>query len=571
MVCLVAVALVAYDLSLPRALHGITQYDDGAYFGAAQRLSAGVLPYKDFSFVQPPGIAVLLAPLALMSHAAGTRVGLALARMLTGLVTVANATLAASLVRRRGLAACLAAGLALALDPAAFFADRTLLLEPYLVLFCLLAAAAAFSDGRLAGTRRLVLAGALIGVAGAVKTWAILPFLALAAVAAFPPAGRWRRLGAVVGGCAASFGAFCLPFFAAAPGAFVHEVLVTQLERSATRHFLENRVEVLVGLHGISWLQPGLALTVVVAVAVLALAAAGSALPTVARRGDPLEAFCLISAVATAAAVLVSPDFYDHYAYFPAAFGTIVVGTAAGRAARPLSGWLARVPVGAVAGRIARLPSKLAGMSSRRLLPEGAAALSVVLASGAVVAGLALLAVGEGSYAAAMTTRAGDPALAIDLAVPAGSCAISDAPILLVAANRFASDQPGCPAVVDPEGTLLALSPGAGGGSTAGSSPAVVRTWERWLGEATFFVESASAAKRVPWTPALRRYLLVRYARVPDPGAVVYVRRSSPVAASVLEPSRWSAARLASEGLRWPGRPSSASSSVTAEADRGRA
>ena len=53
-----------------------------------------------------------------------------------------------------------------------------MLLEPWLVLFCLLGALAVFDGDRLAGSRRrLVWGGVAFGFAGAVKVWAILPVL----------------------------------------------------------------------------------------------------------------------------------------------------------------------------------------------------------------------------------------------------------------------------------------------------------------------------------------------------------------------------------------------------------
>src|SRR5277367_2955347 len=74
---LVALAIVWYDLAQPQGLYAVKQYDDGVYFGAAVRLVSGVLPYRDYVFLQPPGIAVLGAPIAwLTGH--NTRDGLAL-------------------------------------------------------------------------------------------------------------------------------------------------------------------------------------------------------------------------------------------------------------------------------------------------------------------------------------------------------------------------------------------------------------------------------------------------------------------------------------------------------------
>src|SRR5262249_53990622 len=69
---LVGLALRLYQLSRPGYLLGIIEYDDGTDFGSAVRLINGALPYRDFIMVQPPGITLLMAPVALATKAAGT-------------------------------------------------------------------------------------------------------------------------------------------------------------------------------------------------------------------------------------------------------------------------------------------------------------------------------------------------------------------------------------------------------------------------------------------------------------------------------------------------------------------
>ena len=186
--CMLAAGLCAWQLTLPGVLTGVTELDDGVYLGAAIRLVSGVLPYRDYVFVQPPGIVVLMSPIALLGRTIGSRDALVLARIVTGLVTGVNAGLIAWLVRHRGRLAMVIAGGALAAFPLAVTADHTLLLEPYLVLFILLGSVLAFGREE-PSTRRLVLAGVCFGVAGAMKLWAVFPFLAL--LVCFVP--RWRR------------------------------------------------------------------------------------------------------------------------------------------------------------------------------------------------------------------------------------------------------------------------------------------------------------------------------------------------------------------------------------------
>src|SRR4029077_15600957 len=99
---LVGLALRLYQLSRPGYLLGITEYDDGTDFGSAVRLINGALPYRDFIMVQPPGITLLMAPVALATKAAGTVAGMAAGRGPTALARAAATPLAGLLTPPRG-------------------------------------------------------------------------------------------------------------------------------------------------------------------------------------------------------------------------------------------------------------------------------------------------------------------------------------------------------------------------------------------------------------------------------------------------------------------------------------
>ena len=90
---------------------------------------------------------------------------------MTAIVVGLNASLAAIAVRDRGPVAMLVGGLGLAVFPHAASVGHTLALDPYLVLFCLLGTVVMFRGGGLAPPRRLLLAGALFGVAAVMKAW----------------------------------------------------------------------------------------------------------------------------------------------------------------------------------------------------------------------------------------------------------------------------------------------------------------------------------------------------------------------------------------------------------------
>jgi hypothetical protein len=172
---------------------GSVEYDDGVYLGAAIRLLQGALPYKDYAFVQPPGILLIALPSAVIAKLSTATAALAAARIATACVGAACVALAGNLVRHRGVLVTVVTCGLLAVYPADVMASRTLLLEPWMNLCCLLAATAAFSHGRLASPRRLGWAGLALGFATTIKFWAAVPAVVLLAVVLLVPAKRWAR------------------------------------------------------------------------------------------------------------------------------------------------------------------------------------------------------------------------------------------------------------------------------------------------------------------------------------------------------------------------------------------
>src|SRR5215510_4487104 len=226
---LLAIGLRLYDLSRPGFLLGINEYDEGTDFGSAIRLAHGALPYRDFIMVHPPGITLLMLSVALATKVIGTDYGLAVARVVTALASAAAVPLAGLLTRHRGLFAALVACGVLAIFPDSVLAARTVLLEPWLVLFCLLGALALFDGDQVASsTRRLLLGGLLFGFAGAVKVWAILPVVVILVLTARRP----RQAALYAAGVAIGFCAPVLPFALSAPATFYRSVIVAQLFRN---------------------------------------------------------------------------------------------------------------------------------------------------------------------------------------------------------------------------------------------------------------------------------------------------------------------------------------------------
>ncbi len=496
-------ALRAYQLSRPGYLLGVTEYDDGVYFGSALRLVHGAVPYRDFVLVQPPGVVLLMAPLALLAKATGSAAAFAAARVLTACASAACVPLAGWLVRRRGpVAVAIVCGL-LAVYPAGIEAAHTLLLEPWLVLFCLAGILAAFDaeQQHLADRPlRMVGAGVAFGFAAAIKLWAVLPALIVALLYARTRArpGLVRYLAGLLAG----FGVPALPFFVLAPSAFYRDVVVAQLSRiDVTRASAWTRLQSLVGL---SVLRPAAHATVVlVGIALLAITA-GCAFAAWLRtrwRPSPLEVFALVSAAVVLAALMWPPDYYPHYAWFFAPFLALALGLA-----------------------VARLCAAFTGAA---LITVAALAVAVTVAA----------AVGAEQFHQLGGLRSGDPTPLVRRETPAGACVLTDLPPVTILSDRFVSRVPGCSSLVDPIGTSYSLAHGHNGVTGAGRTPAVAALWRSafaaaqyvWLQCPPWTRPQCLTSRRVPWTPSLRRYFASRFEPLPGQGRrpSLFARRPS--------------------------------------------
>jgi hypothetical protein len=505
---LLAVGLSLWQLSLPGRLTGITEYDDGVYLGAAIRFVSGATPYRDFVFVQPPEIVVLLSPVALLGRAVGARDALAVARVVTAVVAGANVGLVAWLVRRRGPVAMATAGVGLALYPLAVTADHTVLLGPYVVLLVLAGSVVATAADQPT-TARLVAAGALLGIAGSVKLWAVFPFLALCACLA--PVAR-VRVAALVAGAAAGFGVVCAPIALLAPRRFVHEVLVDQLGRGATAvnaTGIGARLAAIVGLGTVRGIPASPVLAVALLVTLGVALAVTFALDAGAWRW--VDSYLVLGASAAIGGLLAAPEFYPHYAYFSAALLAASLGVAA---------------TGVLDGsrRLLHLERGQGRARGARVVALGGAA---ALAVGACTADLAY---DETFLPATVRTASGailDPGPAIARVVPAGACVVFDQPMLAIEADRFSSSRPGCPQLVDPYGMWLAE---AGGLSPPARPPypaAFVATWRVDLAAADYCVLSSPHSPYLPWDAALTRWFDAHYTLVYAQRAAYVYRRDA--------------------------------------------
>jgi hypothetical protein len=493
-----ALALRLFTFTRPGYLTGITEYDDGVYLGAAIQLTKGILPYRDFAFIQPPGIVVLMSPVALVATMTTTVKALALARVLTALASAACVPLAGRLMAHRGPLVTLVTCGFLAVYPDDVSTAHTLMLEPWMNLLCLLAITAAFRGGRLAPAGSLLWAGLAMGFAAAVKFWAMVPAAALLALCAAawlagrdPAGGRGTRRYAV--GLATGFALPLAPFILAAPGALWRSTIIDQAARTGTTVPVPVRLAHLTGLidimtvHGHLALDPG----------TTSIYAAGSAAPldpgtslswlpyVVAAAGvatlaaafcwrawylsvppSPLEWLAAATAAIACAAIVSYSAFFYHYPDFPAP-------------------WLA-LTAGGAAGVVARSATR-------------AVAAATLVAFG-LVAGL---------QAAEVYPMRQVTAQAIAHRIPPGSCVVTDEVSLTIAADRFTGNPAYCPAIVDSLAQTLALSDGLSVQGGAARMATVIEAWKAWLTRADYVWltpgrgPGGGSARRIPWTPSL--------------------------------------------------------------------
>jgi hypothetical protein len=489
---------VYYQSTLAGFLRGVTEYDDGTYFGGSLRLVTGVLPYRDFVTVQPPGITLLMAPVALLARVTSTAGGMEIARVLTVAASGAGVVLAGLLVRRYGTLAVLITCGIMAVYPGSIAAAHTVLVESWLVLFCLIGALALFDGDRLARGWRLAWAGAAFGFGGAVEGWAIVPVLV--AILLFLP--KITRAWPFCAGVAAGFLVPVLPFAAPTPRQFYDDIIVAQLQLvSPARAPVWERFANMLGILHRAPHQKTTVLIIAVVVAVVVAALVMAAWLVTHSPPPLLERFVVLTSVFVIVMFCLAGQFYYHFAAFLAPFLAASIGL-------PVSRLVMAVTTDG---------------SPRADKPQDPRAWSrqwgVHGVLGWLVAGLAGLAIVVAAVTQFRTESRGASVIgpappAIDHIIPPGACVLTDQVSMTILANRFYSNVPGCSQMVNSTGTTLALSHGRRPSEGAGYVPAVAAVWQQAFAHAQFVLLSPENSHRVAWTPALRAYFAANFVRL---------------------------------------------------------
>jgi alpha-1,2-mannosyltransferase len=175
----VAIAVVAFvvrweSVQHSGGLHALLGYDEGVYFGASTSFVSGLMPYRDFVLVHPPGSVVLLSPFALLGKLTTDSTGWVTARIFVMLLGAFNAAVVFVIARRISLVAAVVAGGLYAVRAPVVHVERTTMLEAFVLMAIVVALWALRTPQE--STWRLALAGAFLGLGAATKLWGLVPW-----------------------------------------------------------------------------------------------------------------------------------------------------------------------------------------------------------------------------------------------------------------------------------------------------------------------------------------------------------------------------------------------------------
>jgi hypothetical protein len=289
-----------------------TGYDDGVYFSASALFTRGLLPYRDFVFVHPPGILYALAPVSWWPDPA---VGFPAARMLSSLLGGLSALLAGTIVLRlAGPAPGVVAATLYAIYPDALVAEQSTFIEPVLNVLVLASALVWLDDRQPIGGRRALLAGGLCGAACVAKLWGGIWLVAALAAAPRDRAAAARFLSGAVGAAVILLAPVALP----ATTGFLEQILSFQFMRppDGSEGSLSRLREMAGSDHR--------AATVL---SVVAVGSMGARLlrgrPDLVSRG---ERYFGVAMLLTVLGLLVAPTYWRHYNAHLAASQCVLAG-----------------------------------------------------------------------------------------------------------------------------------------------------------------------------------------------------------------------------------------------------
>ena len=192
--------------------------------------------------------------------------------------------------------------------------------------------------------------------------------------------------------------------------------------------------------------------------------------------------------------MLRAPDLMEHYLYVSTTFLALLLG----------------VTVGLVGGLI---PCRAGGVDLRWI-------------SGAVFSAIVLMAVVPVfpfgmKMSKGYVGGADDPIAWVQYYVPEGACVVADVSTILIASDRFQSEDQNCPPPVDPFGMWQAQPTRTTPFQNPNASAELLSTWRDYLDRAQFVVMSVDYSNFLPWSGGQRSWFDQRFRMVGKRGGVV--------------------------------------------------
>jgi len=123
--------------------------------------------------------------------------------------------------------------------------------------------------------------------------------------------------------------------------------------------------------------------------------------------------------------------------------------------------------------------------------------------------------------------------------IPPGACVLTDAASATIVIDRFSARSPGCPAVVDTVGTLIATTQGRDFAAGPGVLQADTQVWQQAFEHADYvwlIGRNGYTGARIAWTPALHAYFADHFTLIAMPSSLrgagnvprggLYIRKS---------------------------------------------
>jgi hypothetical protein len=110
--------------------------------------------------------------------------------------------------------------------------------------------------------------------------------------------------------------------------------------------------------------------------------------------------------------------------------------------------------------------------------------------------------------------------------IPPGACVLTDTASVTIAIDRFSARSPGCPAVVDTVGTLIATTHGKDFVAGPGVLQADTQVWQLAFQRAEYvwlIGNNGYTGARIAWTPALHAYFVSHFRLIGLPSSFLGV------------------------------------------------